>query len=216
MTRRRRAAVLLGLALVLGVLASAHVSRREAALRAQLGPLTEVVVARHDLAAGRVLRATDLGVRSLPARYAPPGEPAFAAALAGHRLAVPVTAGGAVTAGLLERRPQTPEASIAGGQRAVDVVASGSAQAVVPGARVDVLVTTERRTRLALEAVEVLAARAAADEEKGPRIVATLRVTVEQAVYLVAAQSFARDVRLLVRAPGDDRAVGDLVVGEAL
>ena len=46
MTRRRRAAVLLGLALVLGTLSATHMSRREAALEAQLGPLTEVVVAR--------------------------------------------------------------------------------------------------------------------------------------------------------------------------
>jgi len=66
-----------------------------------------------------------------------------------------------------------------------------------------------------LEDVEVLAARAASSE-KGPRVVATLRVRVSDAVYLVAAQSFAQDVRLLARAPGDDRAVGELVVGEGL
>ena len=55
--------------------------------------MTEVVVARGDLPAGRTLELSDLGVRSLPARYAPPGEPAFAAALAGHKLAVPVADG---------------------------------------------------------------------------------------------------------------------------
>jgi pilus assembly protein CpaB len=32
-----------------------------------------------------------------------------------------------------------------------------------------------------------------------------LRVTVKQAVYLAAAQAFAREVRLLPRAAGDDR-----------
>ena len=92
------------------------------------------------------------------------------------------------------------------------MVAAGSPQAVVAGARVDVIVTTERRARLALEDVEVLAARAAlaAEEGKGPRVLATLRVSVEQAVYLVAAQSFARDVRLLARAPGDERVAGGL------
>ena len=210
MTRRRRAAVLLGLALVLGTLSATHVARREAALEAQLGPLTEVVVARHDLPAGRVLQLTDLGVRSLPARYAPPGEPVFASALAGQRLAVPVVAGATVSAELIERRPEAP--LFERGERAVDVIASGSAQA---GARVDVLVTTEKRTRLALEDVEVLAARAQS-AESGPRVVATLRVRVSDAVYLVAAQSFAEDVRLLARAPGDDRAVGELVVGEEL
>ena len=99
MTRRRRAAVLLGLSLVLGTLASTHMARREAALRETLGPVVEVVVARRDLPAGARLELSDLAVRSLPARYAPPGEPAFAAALAGHKLAVPVPSGGALSAG---------------------------------------------------------------------------------------------------------------------
>ena len=211
--------MLLGLSLVLGTLASTHMARREAALRETLGPVVEVVVARRDLEAGRTLQLSDLGVRSLPARYAPPGEPAFAAALAGHKLAVPVPSGGAVSAALLAPRPQTPESAIVRGERAVDVIATGSAQAVVAGARVDVLVTTERRTRLALENVEVLAARATAAEDAAkspPRVRATLRVGVAQAVYLAAAQSFAQDVRLLARAAGDRREVGDVVVDDGL
>jgi pilus assembly protein CpaB len=228
-TRRRRAAVLLGLALLLGTLSATHMSRREAALNAQLGPLEQVVVARGDLPAGRRLALSDLGVRSLPARYAPPGDPAFAAALAGQKLAGPVQAGTPVSGDLLVRRPVTPEASIERGQRAVDLVATGSPQAVVAGAHVDVLVTTERRdrvqgaTRIALEDVEVLAARAAAsdgdddgDGKVAARVSATLRVTAEQAVYLAAAQTFARDVRLLARAPGDRRKVGALVVDDGL
>jgi pilus assembly protein CpaB len=90
-----------------------------------------------------------------------------------------------------------------------------------------VLVTTERRdrirgtTRIALENVEVLAARAAAAgddaEAKGaPRVSATLRVTAAQAVYLAAAQSFARELRLLARAPGDRRSVGGVAVDDGL
>ena len=55
MTRRRRAALLLGLAVVLGALAASDVARREAALRAQLAPLVDVVVARRSLADGRRL-----------------------------------------------------------------------------------------------------------------------------------------------------------------
>jgi pilus assembly protein CpaB len=218
--------VLLGLALVLGTLAATHMSRREAALRETLGPVVDVLVARRDLPAGRTLELTDLGLRRLPARYAPPGDPAVAAALAGQKLAVPVPAGGTVTGALLARRPQTPEALIARGERAVDVIATGSPQAVVQGARVDVVVTTEGKdakrgaTRLALEDVEVLAARPAAqDPERAngpPRVTATLRVTVAQAVYLAAAQSFAREVRLLARAPGDRRSAGELVIEEGL
>lgn len=212
MTRRRRAAALLALAVVLGLLSATHMSRREAALRAQLGPLTDVVVARKDLPAGRTVQLADLGVRRLPARYAPVGEPVFAAALAGRKLAVPVAAGGAVTAELIAREPEEPP--VKRGERAVEIVASGS---VTAGTRVDVVVTTDKQTRLALEDVEVLAAKpAAAKEGGGPRVAATLRVPVTDAVYLVAAQEYARDVRLLARIPGDERTVGALTVGDGL
>ena len=78
------------------------------------------------------------------------------------------------------------------------------------------------RTVLALEDVEVLAARPAGADAadataEGARVVAALRVPVRQAVYLAAAQAFARDVRLLVRGPGD-RAAGraGLAVDERL
>ena len=72
--------------------------------------------------------------------------------------------------------------------------------------RVDVVVTRERRTELALEDVEVLAARPVPADERegaGPQVAATLRVTVPQAVYLAAASAYATEIRLLVRAPGD-------------
>jgi pilus assembly protein CpaB len=206
-TRRRRALLLLGLALALGGLAAMDVSRRERALEAQLGPPAEVVVARHPLKAGDAIALQDLGLRRLPARYAPAGAEAFAGELAGHRLAVPVPAGGAVTLDLLAHAPA--RATIAKGERAIEVQASGT---VAAGARVDVVVTGKRQARLALENVEVLASRAGEDR----KIAATLRVTPAQAVYLTAAQSFASDIRLLVRAPGDRRKVGPLAVGDGL
>ena len=83
-TRRRRAAVLLGLALVLGTLSATHMARREAALEAQLGPVARSSSRATTCPPGGRSSSSDLGVRSLPARYAPPGEPAFAAALAGQ------------------------------------------------------------------------------------------------------------------------------------
>ncbi len=83
--------------------------------------------------------------------------------------------------------------------------------------RVDVVVTTDKQTRLALQDVEVLAAKpAAAKDGGGPRVAATLRVPVTDAVYLVAAQEYARDVRLLARVPGDVRTVDALTVGDGL
>jgi pilus assembly protein CpaB len=41
-------------------------------------------------------------------------------------------------------------------------------------------------------------------------------VSVRQAVYLAAAQAFAREIRLLPRATGDRRRMGGLIVGEGL
>jgi pilus assembly protein CpaB len=63
----------------------------------------------------------------------------------------------------------------------------------------------------------VLAARAAPGRDgEAPQVAATLRVTVRQAVYLAAAGAFAREIRLLPRAPGDHRLAGHAVVTDQL
>jgi pilus assembly protein CpaB len=96
-------------------------------------------------------------------------------------------------------------------------VATGPADLVTAGSRVDVLVTREPRpggsgsTALALEDVEVLAAAPAGGEAGARRVAASLRVTLRQAVYLAAAQSFARELRLLPRAAGDRARAGNRV-----
>jgi pilus assembly protein CpaB len=226
--RRRRAAALLGLALVLGGLAASDVARREAAAEAQLAPLVDVVVAHGDLAPGTRLKERHLAVRRMPERYAPPGAAAEPAELVGQKVAIAVPAGGPLAAGQFAL-PEAPEgaAGIEKGERAADVVAAGSPELVRPGARVDVVVTrsgdhADGGTRLALEDVEVLASAPAPDpggDGAGagiPRVAATLRVRLRQAVYLAAAQSFARELRLLPRAPGDRRRGGELAVGASL
>jgi pilus assembly protein CpaB len=225
-SRRRRAALLLGLALVLGALAGSDVARREAAVRAQLGPAVPVVVARRPLAAGRRVRAADLAVRRVPERYAFAGADA-PELLLGRRLAASVPAGGAVT---LEHvvLPDGPAATaLRAGERAAEIVAAGSPGEIAAGVRVDVLVTRERSeagtggAELALQDVEVLAAAAATAAaprpgDSGPLVTATLRVSVRQAVFLAAAQSYAREIRLLARAPGDRGRVGASSVGPDL
>ena len=52
MSRRRRALLLGGLALVLGGLAASNVAGREAALARRVGGLVDVVVAREPISAG--------------------------------------------------------------------------------------------------------------------------------------------------------------------
>ena len=88
------------------------------------------------------------------------------------------------------------------------------------------LVSTEPRegpgrSFLALEDVEVLNLAAGTpdapppeSEDEGPAAsaTATLRVTLRQAVYLTAAQNFAREVRLLPRPAGDRSRAGRAAV----
>ena len=214
MTRRRRAAALLGLALLLGVLAASDVAGREAALRRQLGPTVRVVVVRSPLKAGQRISRAALAMREVPERYAPPGALREPDAAVGQRAAVAIAQRTDLDAALLavpgaDAGPPGP--ALRRGERALDLVAVAAADAVVAGVRVDVLVTSDGRagapgtTRLALADVEVLAVRpapatGAGDVDDGlPRLLATLRVTVRQAVALTAAAAGARQVRLLRR-----------------
>ncbi len=152
---------------------------------------------------------------------------------------MPVAAGGYVTAGMLEGgQPRSGAGALRAGERAVELAVAGGAvlAGAAPGARVDVVVSSEGdgggRTLVALEDAELLGLRAAAgDAASGaaggaeaatapgsgaaPTAVATLRVTARQAVYLTAAANFGREIRLLVRPPGDRRRVGDAAVSAA-
>lgn len=216
MSRRRRAAVLVGLALVLGGLAASDVARREGALERRLGPLRTVLVARTATPEGARLKAAALALREVPARFAPPGALGEPAQVEGLESRVRLPAGAFVTAEVL----RDPEARAPGGarpgERIAEIIARGDPELIQPGTRVDVLVTREGasgapgRTRLALQDVEVLASAPAPAEEAEPgqapagrRVRVSLRVTVRQAVYLTGAESFAHEVRLLARAPGD-------------
>jgi pilus assembly protein CpaB len=214
MTRRRRAALLLGLAALLGGLAASDVAGREAALRRAVGPSVPVVVARTRLPAGTALTARRLVVRDVPARFAPSSAYPSVAALAGTRTAVALEAGEDVTpAAVDDGSSPAAGAPVRAGERVAELVAHGSAELIRPGVHVDVLVTRERAdgagaTSVALEDAEVLAARPAAgaqDADGAQRVAVSLRTTVRQAVFLAAAQSFARELRLLPRAAGDRR-----------
>ena len=215
MIRRRRAAVLLGLALLLGGLAASDVAGREAALRRAVGPTVPVVVVRSRLAAGEVLDARHLAIRRVPARFAPAMAYGSTSALVGTRAAVTLEAGEDVGRSSVDDGTRTVGAPVRVGERVAELVARGSAALIRAGSRVDVLVTRERgdgsgATTVALEDAEVLAAHAAPDDDDGgaatgDRVAVSLRVTVRQAIYLAAAQSFARELRVLPRAASDRR-----------
>jgi pilus assembly protein CpaB len=93
-----------------------------------------------------------------------------------------------------------------------------------------VLVSTQRhdgagRTYVALENVPLLDLRplgggggVPVDEAMDQPVataLATLRVTARQAVYLTAAGTFAHEVRLLTRPPGDRRRTGPVAFSES-
>lgn len=221
MSRRRRAALLLGLSVVLGGLAASDVTRREHALAQRLGPGVPVLVTAHAVRAGTRLEPSTLARREVPARYAPPDALTAPSEVAGRRTAGPLPAGAYLTPAALglgagaAGRGTGPQ--VGPGERIAEVLATASPGLVGPGRRVDVLVTRASEgggtgsTTLALEDVEVIDSRPApeaaggADQAPGPRVMASLRVTVRQAVYLAAAQSFARELRLLPRSAGDRR-----------
>ncbi|MBX5469612.1 MAG: hypothetical protein IRZ21_06910 [Thermoleophilaceae bacterium] len=217
--RRRRALALIALALACGGLAASRVRGRERAVEERVGAPVPVLVARADLHAGERLAARLLERREVPARFVPPdalSDPREAAAL---RAAVPIPRGGYLTAGVLAERGTGTAAGapLRRGERAVEVAVAGAdvLAGAGPGARVDVVATAAAgsggggRSWLALEDVELLALRpggepATADGARsGGTALATLRVTLRQAVFLTAVQSFAREIRLLARPAGE-------------
>lgn len=227
--RRRRGLLLLLLALTCGGLAAAQVRERERKVEARVGPLAGVVVAARDIAPGDRLGPGDLAVRRVPARFVPPDALGAPDRLSGARVAVAVSAGSYLTAGLLEGAGAGVGGPLRPGERALEVAVTGGAALAGAGAgsRVDVLVSTQRqegagRTFVALESVEVLELRASGSsalaedsaEAPSPTALATLRVSLRQAVYLATAENFGHELRLLMRPPGDDRRAGAVSVSE--
>jgi pilus assembly protein CpaB len=207
---------------VLGGLAASDVAGREAALQQRQGAPVPVIVTRGAVSSGTALTPARLAVRLVPQRFAPPGAFRTASELDGLRAAGELPPGAFLTPAAV-RDPAAESAAgapVRPGERVADVVARAAPELITAGARVDVLVTRDGsggrpgRTVLALQDVEVLSASGAAAADAGganggsggdggPRVAAALRVTPRQAVFLAAAQTFAREIRLLPRAPGD-------------
>jgi Flp pilus assembly protein CpaB len=213
--RRRRGVLLLLVAALAGSMAASHVREQERAVRSQVGPLVSVVIARSAIPARTRIGAADAGSRlvvaRIPSRFVPPGAIGDPLKTVGATTAIDVPRGSYLTKAALAP-PRDPRTALRAGERAIDVEVSGGARLAAlggPGARVDVVVTSEPRNGaprafVAADGAELLGLR----RGDGGHAVATLRVPVRQAVFLTAATSFGRDARLLVRSPGDRSSAG--------
>ncbi len=237
--RLRRGALLVLVGLALAAAAAAEVRGRLRASEELVGRPVTVVAAARDLHEGALLRSRDLALRRIPVRFAPPSAYADPRFVIGRRLRAPLMRGDPVTVAALADGAASDERArtLGTGERLVEVqVAGGAALAgAEPGTRVDVVVSEATagggRSALLLEALELRSLRplgspgagapggspaeaSAAEGGESARLashLAVLRVTPAQAVKLTAAAVFAREVRLLLRPPGDRRRAGTIV-----
>ncbi len=225
MSRRTRALGFAAAAALCAGLAAAAAGGARSDLASQLGPLQEVVVASAPLPAQRAISARAAGraleLRRIPERFVPPGALGAPAQAVGRAPAVPIAAGGYLLASELRAArasDRRPEPRLGGDRRPVEIAVHGGEPLAgsTGGSRtlVDVVVTTEAgpgggpgRTYVAAEAVALLDLRpagpAGADSVLGgpsdDQWLATLALTREEALALIHAQSFARDLRLIAR-----------------
>jgi Flp pilus assembly protein CpaB len=206
------AAAALAAAAISAVLADGYGER----VASGYGELRPVVVAGTSLAAGqevdpRLVR--ELEVRRVPARFVPPGALSTPPQALGLVTRAPVPAGSYLLASAL-RPPgagSKPGLMLGRGRRPVQIAVSGAGALLAagsppPGTRVDVVVTVEPkgagsgRTYVAAPGVPLLALAAGAEAEAAGEAEATLGLTRAQALDLIHAESFARQVTLLPHA----------------
>jgi Flp pilus assembly protein CpaB len=216
-SRRGRALAFVLAALIAAVAAAAIADGYGASVARGYGELRPVVVAADDLEAGRAIdprRATeDLELRRIPARFVPPEALVDVAEAVGLVPDATVPAGSYLVASQL-RPPHEGGGRVPGlghGRSPVVISVSGAEALLVAGAqpagaRVDVVVTTEPtgpgsgRTYVAAATVPLLGlAPPSEGAEPGGTTAATLGLTRSQALRLIAAESFARQVTILPR-----------------
>jgi Flp pilus assembly protein CpaB len=217
MSRRGRALAFVLAALLAAVAAAAIADGYGASVARGYGVLRPVVVAGADLDAGRAIEprqaASELELRKVPARFVPPGTLENPAAAIGLAPTATIPAGSYLLASQLHP-PRTDAAGkleLGHGRHPVEISVSGAEALLLAGAQpvgepVDVVVTTEPsgpgsgRTYVAAAAVPLLALAPGAEGTVAEGIAAaTLGLTRSQALKLIAAGSFARQVTLLAR-----------------
>ena len=220
MGRRGRAIGFASAAAICAGLAAGATGNGGADPENEYGALREVVAASEALPAGRPLGrgtvAEALEVRRIPARFLPPDALTSPAQALGRRPATTIPAGGYLLASQFRaprREDGTTPPALRGGRTPVEVAVQGAAPlAGGRDRRVDVVVTTESgatggagRTFVAARGVMLLDLRAASGEATGTPLpassgepwIATLALDHAQALRLIHAQSFARELRLI-------------------
>lgn len=174
-----------------------------------------VLVARGDLPPGTLLDGGRIGglvaLAEVPSGVTLPGVLTAPDEALDRRLVVPVQHGEPITEATLGGPPGRRPRPLLVGERAVAAplsAATGAAAALVPGALVDVVASTGEgvagRTRVVVEGAEVLALVESPSDVGGESTgEALLRVDEADALRVTSALNFAREVRLLVRPPGE-------------
>jgi Flp pilus assembly protein CpaB len=205
--------VLLLAALVCAGMAAAIAGRYRSGVDARYGPLRPVVVAASDLAAGAPIgpeqvRST-LAVRRVPASFVPEAALRRPSDALGRTPVAAIPAGSYVLAAhLVVPQPEARKPAVGRGLRPVQIAVSGAEALTVAGgspegSRVDVVVSEQsglgRRGRTFVAAAGVRLLALAGPGGPGERWSATLAITRAQALALIAAETAARDIRLLPR-----------------
>jgi Flp pilus assembly protein CpaB len=214
MSRRGRALGFGLAALIAAAVAAALADGYGERVASGYGALRPVLVAGSNLAAGKPIdpgAAEGLDVRRVPVRFVPPGALSTAPQALGMVPRAPIPAGSYLVASLL-RPPGSgskPGTILGRGRSPVQIAVSGAGALLAAGepprgTKVDVVVTVEPRgagagrTYVAAPAVPLLALVADAESEGAGSAEATLGLTRPQALALIHAESFARQVTVLL------------------
>jgi Flp pilus assembly protein CpaB len=213
--RRRRAIAFALLAVGAAAVAAAIADGYGSRIARSYGDLRRVVVVRERLPAGRPIGPerleSGLEARRVPVRFVPPGtltRPVEALGLAPKVELVPGSylAGSALKPPRGDAEAATPK--LGKGQRPVEISVTGAGALLsVEGGtvhpRVDVVVTSEPfsggrgHTYVAASDIPLLALDSAGSSMSGGAVAATLGLTRKQALELIDAENFARQVTLL-------------------
>ncbi len=214
MSRRRRAVAFALLAGLAALLAGSIVDGYGSSVARSYGRLRPVLVARASLQMGERIGPAEidgsLEVRRVPERFVPPGALAGVGDAVGLEPVADLPARSYVVASSLRApRNRIRPPGLGHGRMPVEINVAGAGAIAADssaGARVDVVVTSEPRgagpgrTFIAASAVPLISLRPGSDEP-GPGTIsaATLGLTRDQALQLISAQNFARQVTLLPR-----------------